>query len=254
MIDYRYSARWLHELADQTKLRILDARLNEVYLEGHIPGAVHVDLNDLRYEVNGVEGVIVPPDTFATVIGNLGIDNDTQVIIYDDHHGMLAARVAWSLMRYGHNNVGILDGGWDAWESEEYSISTEIPQISPKHFKISLVDEHDASLEWIQAHLGSSDIVFLDVRTITEYQQGTIPGSILWNWQQGTTFENTFGSLNTIRSSLSRLGVTPDKEVVTYCQSGVRAAHTFFLLQALGFDRVRMYDGSWAEWSIRVSV
>ncbi|MBZ0286260.1 MAG: sulfurtransferase, partial [Anaerolineae bacterium] len=76
-----------------------------------------------------------------------------------------------------------------------------------------------------------------------------LPNAILWNWENGTGLETTFRPAAELRSELALIGVTPDKEIVTYCQSGMRASHTYFLLLNLGFKRVRMYDGSWAEWS-----
>ncbi len=238
------SADWLQSNIEHVV--ILDARLAENYAEGHIPGAMHVDLNDLRYERDGVEGILVEPETFARVVGNLGIDRDSHLVVYDDHFNLLAARIAWSFLRYGHERISLLDGGWDAWN---YPTSTQIPAPIPRQFKVQVNDAPYASLSWILER--TPDTVLLDVRSYNEYANGFIPGAVFWEWQNGTDFDRTFRNEAETRAELAQLGVTPDREIVTYCQSGVRAAHTYFLLRHLGFERVRIYDGSWAEWSTR---
>src|SRR5690606_13221428 len=113
---------------------------------------------------------------------------------------------------------------------------------------------HMAELAWLQERLGDPDLVIIDTRTSGEYNAGHLPGAILWDWMNGVPV----GSWDALRptdelaAELTALGITPDKEIVTYCRSGARAAHTYLLLRHLGYPRVRNYDGSWLEWSARV--
>lgn len=247
--EHLVTSEWLVENLNAPDLRILDARLPDAYADGHIPGAFYVDLKRLRYNRDGVEGLLIEPEAFAAIAGQLGIDRETQVVIYDDYFSQLAARVAWSLLYYGHSAVALLDGGWDSWEIAGLPISSEIRQLSPTHFEIAPNPNVSAEYDWIQEHSRNLDVVLLDVRSQAEFDKGHLPDATLWNWENGISDERSFRDAEAIRVELKQLGVTPDKEIVTYCQSGMRAAHTFFLLRHLGFGRVRMYDGSWAEWS-----
>lgn len=249
---YLVQPEWLAQHLHEPQLRILDARLLENYAEGHIPFAAHVDLGTLRYTKHGVHGMLIEPEAFAEIAGGrLGIGHETFVVIYDDYFSQIAARIGWSLLRYGHARVAILDGGWDAWEAAGLPVSVEAYRPQAASFIPVFVDGHLAEYDWVRAHLHSLDVVLLDVRSPAEYAKGHVPGAVLWNWENGTSSVSSFAPAGELRTELSRLGVTPDKEIVTYCQSGMRAAHTFFLLRHLGFDRVRMYDGSWAEWSYK---
>jgi len=245
-------AEWVAQNLDNAHVRILDARPNEFYVDGHIPNALSVDMNDFRHEQDGVEGMLLPPGEFAKKVGALGIDERVTVVIYDDYHGLLASRLAWSFLRYGHQNVVLLEGGWDEWEAGGYPVSDQNPFFETRIFTPRLNGSIYADLPYVRAHVNQKNHILLDVRAINEYEKGHIPNAILWDWQNGTTDNGLFGNLESIRADLAEKGVTPDKEIITYCQSGVRASHTFFLLHQLGFKQVRLYDGSWLEWSTKV--
>ena len=98
------------------------------------------------------------------------------------------------------------------------------------------------------------DLLLLDTRSRSEYAQGHLPGAICWDWMNGVPLQGweTMRPATELRTELELLGITPDKEIVTYCRSGARAAHTYLLLRNLGYPRVRLYDGSWLEWCSRV--
>jgi thiosulfate/3-mercaptopyruvate sulfurtransferase len=248
---YLVTPTWLSQHLDDPRLRILDARLHENYTEGHIPLSLHVDLKALRYTKDGVDGMLIEPEPFAAIASSLGIGDDTLVVIYDDYFSQVASRIAWSLLRYGHTKVALLDGGWDTWEAAGLPTTAEVKRPAHAHFRPHLVDSPLADLDYVRSHLNSPDVVLLDVRSPAEYSEGHIPNAVAWNWENGTSFEAAFRPLDELRGELAKLGVTPDKEIVTYCQSGMRASHTYFLLKQLGFEHVRMYDGSWAEWSLK---
>lgn len=242
---YLVTSSWLAQHLGQ--VRVLDARLYENYADGHIPSSVHVDLKALRYTKDGVDGMLIEPDTFAAIASSLGISPDTFVVIYDDYFGQIAARIGWSLLRYGHTKFALLDGGWDDWEAAGLPITTEVQPPERADFTPTPVDAPSADLAYVRENLNTPDVVLLDVRSPAEYGKGHIPGAVAWNWENGTIPR----AADEFRAELASIGVTPDKEIITYCQSGMRASHTFFLLKQLGFERVRMYDGSWAEWSVK---
>ncbi|MBK8021648.1 MAG: sulfurtransferase [Chloroflexi bacterium] len=251
LTTFLVAPEWLADHLDSPDVRIFDVRLAEAYADGHIPNALHVDLNQLRGERDGIEAMLLPPEAFAEAAGRLGIDAQTTAILYDDHHGMPASRAAWSLLRYGHTRVALLDGGWDAWESRALPVETEPATPSASEFKVTLMDGFEADYAWIRAHLQTPDVVLLDVRSPLEHNNGSLPDAVQWNWENGVADGSTFGDAGFLLADLARIGVTPRQEIVTFCQSGVRAAHTFFLLKHLGLEQVRLYDGSWAEWSAK---
>ena len=122
------------------------------------------------------------------------------------------------------------------------------------HLPENVSSDHGAPLPWLLDQLKRADLILLDTRTPGEFAQGHLPGAICWDWMNGVLlqgWEMTRPAAE-LRSELGLLGITPDKEIITYCRSGARAAHTYVLLRSLGYPRVRLYDGSWLEWSSRV--
>lgn len=242
---------WLEEQLDHPDLRVLDVRSAEAYAEGHVPGAVRVELSTLSREVDGVAGMLLPPGEYATRMGALGVDASKIVVVYDDNWGMPAARVLWGLRRYGHANVVLLTGGWDRWSEEGRPASTDNVTPAPTHFVVNEDGDQIATRSWILAQLKRPDLVLVDTRTPAEFDQGHVPTAVNWDWMNGVPVEgwDALRQDDAVRAELAALGITPDKEVVTYCRSGARASHTYVLLRELGFRRVRNYDGSWLEWS-----
>jgi thiosulfate/3-mercaptopyruvate sulfurtransferase len=242
---------WLAKRLRHPALRLLDVREAASYDEGHIVGAVQVDLASLSQEVDGVPGMLLPADAFARKLGRLGVNRRKAVVIYDDHWGLPAARVLWALARYGHENAAILTGGIDRWQEEGYAIDTEPAYAAPASFRPRPRDEHLATREWLREQISEANVVLLDTRPPGEFIAGHLPGAICWDWINGVPM----GSWDALRPAgelqdeLSQLGVTTEKEIVTYCRTGARAAHTYLLLRHLGFPRVRLYDGSWLDWA-----
>lgn len=245
---------WLVNRLDADDLRIVDVRGSDDYAEGHLPGAVQLDLAALTYEENGVPGMLIRPEAYTAVMNQLGINADTSVVLYDSNWGMPAARVLWTLQRYGHDQAALLDGGWDRWLEEGRPIATTPHVPRTTHFEPRPAAATLATLDWVQDHLDDPNVVLVDTRTPAEFAAGRLPGALNWDWMNGLPAQgwNTLRPAADLVAELTALGITPDKEIVTYCRSGARASHTYLLLRHLGFPRVRNYDGSWLEWSARV--
>jgi thiosulfate/3-mercaptopyruvate sulfurtransferase len=245
---------WLATQLGASDLRIVDVRPADAYAEGHIPGAVQLELAALSTTVDDVQGMLLGPEAYAAIMGQLGIDSDHAVVIYDSNWGMPAARVLWSLAYYGHSNAAILNGGWDGWEEGNYPTSNTVDLPQATTFTPQPTPHFLAELSWVQTHLDDPNVVLIDTRTPNEYAAGHLPNAMNWDWMNGVPTEGweTLRSSEELAAELNALGITPDKEIVTYCRSGARASHTFLLLRNLGYPRVRNYDGSWLEWSARV--
>jgi thiosulfate/3-mercaptopyruvate sulfurtransferase len=245
------AADWVVQQLDHPALRLLDIRAADAYAEGHLPGAAHLELPEITCVRDGVPGMLIPAADFAARLAQAGIDSDNAVVLYDDNWGMAAARVLWALARYGLTNVAILDGGWDRWQEQGYPQTTTPTAVAPTAVTLAAADHHLAEREWLLTQGDRADLVIVDTRTPKEYSDGHLPNAVNWDWMNAVPMGawEMMRAADELRQELAALGVTPDKEIVTYCRSGVRAAHTYVVLRALGFPRVRNYDGSWLEWS-----
>src|SRR5438874_5747396 len=158
---------WLASNLDNPRLRIIDTRAEPLYNEGHIPGAAAL------VKAGGIpraeNGEMVGAEKFATIMGRLGVSNDTTVVVYDAP-GAAMGMLAWSLMYYGHPDVRMLDGGFAKWTAEGRPVSTEASSYAEANFKAEPVEELYCSLEHAKSTLGTQNTVFWDTRTPAEYE------------------------------------------------------------------------------------
>ena len=245
---------WLNERLGSPDLRLVDMRDADAYASGHIPRAVHLELSALGGRVAALENVLLPPDDFARLMAGRGISNGDAVIVYDDQWGLAAARLVWALHYYGHDRVAVLDGGWDLWQAEGRPADEGAPRINPGRFEAAPRPEVYADRDSIARRIGSGDALLLDTRTQMEFDAGHLPGAVWWDWFNAVPADswNVSRDPGELRDEWQRLGITSSDEVIVYCRSGMRAAHTYLVLRNAGFPRVRLYDGSWQEWSMHM--
>ncbi len=241
------------------KQLILDLRPAEAFAAGHIPGAVHVDL----WGVSLIDTDPAPLKAFMWMIDHVlvsrGVDVSTPVIVYDEQSGIRAARAFWFLEYFGHPHVQMLDGGFNAWARAGLPVTREAQAPVASTWSGTAQASRIASWRDVKDRLNSSDAVILDTRTDDEYygvnvrakRGGAIPGAVHVEWTRNLTPQGEFKPASELRAMYESAGVTPDKEVVTYCQGGYRAAHGYVTLRLLGYPRVRNYTGSWKEWGDR---
>ena len=238
---------------------LLDLRPAEVFAAGHIPGATHLDL----FGVSLIDTDPAPLSAFLWMIGHLlaarGVHPDRTVVVYDERSGMRAARAFWFLEYFGHPDVRLLDGGFGVWEREARQVSRDA--VSPKGsgWTVGRSDERLATWTHLRDRLDALDVAVLDTRSDGEYcgttvrakRAGAVPGAVHIEWTRNLGEDGTFKPAAELRGMYESAGVTPDKEVISYCQGGYRAAHSYLALRLLGYPRVRNYLGSWKEWGDR---
>jgi thiosulfate/3-mercaptopyruvate sulfurtransferase len=238
---------------------VLDIRASEDYANGHIPGAVHLDLWGLSL----IDTDPAPLNAFMWIVDHLfnlrGVAADTPIVVYDDQSGMRAARAFWFLEYFGHARVQVLDGGFGAWVKAGLPVTREA--AAPPKSTWTGTREADRIATWrdVKDRLGHPDVVILDTRSDAEHRGtlvrakrgGAIPGAVNVEWTRNLAEDGSFKPAEELRAMYEAAGVTPDKEVVTYCQGGYRAAHSYLALRLLGYPRVRNYTGSWKEWGDR---
>ena len=243
-------------------LCLIDTRPAEQFAQGHIRGAVHFDLFGLSL----VDTSPAPLKAFMFMIHHLlelrGVSQEKEVIFYEENSGMRAARGLWFLEYFGHPNVRLLDGGIQAWRQAQLPTTTEAAPPKAAQFKIRERREVLATVDDVLHSLGENKISILDTRSEDEYmgrniraaRGGAIPGAVHLEWTRNLDKNGRFKSAAELKAMYEKLGVSPDKEVISYCQGGYRAAHSYLALRLLGFSKVRNYIGSWKEWGDRVDL
>lgn len=268
---------WVDAHLGDPGVRIVDVRSAQAYNAGHIPNAVNISLEDIASTINNIplefDGVKI-----TTALQRAGITPDSTVAIYDDLGMMSAARFFWTLEYIGHADARVVNGGWNAWAADGKPTNSEIPSVNPTTYPVDPDPSKIADVEYVLEHLDDPSVVLLDARSSEEYtgqvtfsqRAGHIPGAVNLVWLEALTGGDIvtvvdpqwqeelrdpdveiFRPAEELEQLLAERGVTRDKEIITYCQTLWRGAHAYFLLRLMGYERVRGYDGSWAEWGNR---
>ena len=256
------TASELQRKLNAENLCIIDVRPAEDYANGHIPGATHFDLFGLSL----IDTSEAPLKAFMFMIHHVlelrGVNESKEVVFYEDNSGMRAARGLWFLEYYGHPNAKMLDGGFRAWKAAGAPVTSDATPPKTAPFKIAERRDVLATTDDVLRSLGQKQIAILDTRSVGEYlgthvraaRGGAIPGAIHIEWTDNIAPDGKFKSNDELKAMYDRAGITPDKEVVSYCQGGYRAAHSYVALRLLGFPKVRNYIGSWKEWGDRADL
>jgi thiosulfate/3-mercaptopyruvate sulfurtransferase len=257
--DLLVETAWLEEHLEDPNVRVVDTRTSG-YEEGHVPGAVWLDIDASRDAAN-------PPtylpdlDRFVETLEELGISSETRVVFYDDRGGIYGTR-PWVLLRMlDHENAAILDGGWSKWTAEARPVTAEQPRVPRGSFEARTDPRWIATADDVYAAIGRSGSLILDSRTEEELagrdlrgnpRGGAVPGARPLYWEE--TLEGahqTFRPASELAELFEAAGVGRDDAIITYCQGGGRAAHELFVLYLMGYEDVRLYLGSWEDWSRR---
>ena len=241
------------------KPQLLDLRPPEAYADGHIPSAIHLDL----WGVSLIDTDPAPLKAFMWMIEHVlavhGVDAATPVVVYDEQSGVRAARAFWFLEHFGHPSVRLLDGGFNAWLAAGLPVTRDAAPPPKSEWTGGRDERTLATWRDVKNAIGSRDAVIVDTRTDAEHEGslvrarrgGAVPGAVHIEWTRNLGESGEFKSAPELKKMYSDAGVTPDREVITYCQGGYRAANSYLALRLLGYPRVRMYIGSWKEWGDR---
>lgn len=262
-MSYVVSMAELAQLMSQG-VRILDVRWRldrsdgrDEYLEGHIPGAVYVDLEaELSRHGRPDEGRHPLPSTeqVQDAARSWGLNDGDVVVAYDDARGLAAARLWW-LLRQGGVDVRVLDGGWAAWQAAGGDVETGSSEFTPG--TVSLTDVAGDSLTIDEAAAFPASGVLLDVRAPERFRgetepldpiAGHIPGAVNLPTTAHLAPDGTLRDVETLRKNFAELGVVAGTPVAAYCGSGITAAHTALALAEAGLD-AKIFHGSWSQWS-----
>ena len=251
----------LQQHLGDTNLLVLELCKPGVYAQYHIPGAVHLDYSQIVAKRGMTGGLLPDMLQLSTLFSSVGLTPHTHVVAYDDEGGGKAARLLWTLDVIGHKYFSLLNGGLQAWYSEQHPGSNEPAHPQASHYPIVEARQGIADAEYILAHLQDANTCILDARSANEYlgltqtaqRNGHIPGAVNIEW---ASFMDTQRNLRLkpreeILQALEARGITPDKEVIVHCQTHHRSAHTYIVLKSLGYTKVKGYAGSWSDWGNR---
>lgn len=266
---YLIEAADVKEMIDSGEdFTLIEVSKSEKYEVGHIPGA----LNIWRPEYENREdydygGMMATKDKMEALLTRLGTAPDKEIIIYDTKGNVDALRVVFILKRYGHEKVRVINGGKNGWTDAGFALDNtpvELPTTAdPYVFDASKeYIAHYASKDEVLAAINDPNVILLDTRTLDEYtgkmlkngaaKAGRLPGSIHIDWANAVDYDGSFRfkEVADLMHLYESKGVTKDKKIIAYCHTGVRSAHTQFVLSELmGYSDVKNYDGSWTEWS-----
>jgi thiosulfate/3-mercaptopyruvate sulfurtransferase len=261
---------WLRERLDEPALRIVDCRYRlgqpgageQLFREGHIPGAAFMDLDRDLASPPGERGrhPLPDPDAFEAAARRAGIGSDSLVVAYDEAAEGGAARLWWLLRHFGHDAVTVLDGGLREWRDQGGELRAGEEQIEPGDFRARAPASDTATAEELAAEppTGASPVL-LDARAPERYRgevepidpvAGHIPGAVSLPFAELAP-EGRFLPPAELRARFEAAGLASGDETVAYCGSGVTACVLVLAAEVAGLGPARLYPGSWSEWSGR---
>lgn len=257
--DVLVDSDWIEANMDDSSVRLLEVGGNsEDFAEGHLPGASFLSMGRLSNPDDPVRGQIATAAQVSAALSGVGLGRDQTVVLYDRRNNLSAARAYWVLKYYQHADVRIYNGGTPKWSEDGRALSTEMTEYEPSNYRAGSPDpDIRTTWQYVVDHTDDPATLFCDTRSPDEHlgldvraeRGGHIPGSINVEWTAAVNSNGTFKSAEALAVLYAGAGFTPDRQIITYCQSGVRGAHTWFVLsELLGYPSVRNYDGSWGEY------
>ncbi|MHB8646871.1 MAG: sulfurtransferase, partial [Thermomicrobiales bacterium] len=243
---------------------LVDARPADAYARAHLPGAINLDTFFYVNERTDPEGLRKIEADWARMFGAAGITPDDTAVFYDAGTENYAPRGAFMLRYLGHPASHVLHGGIAGWMAAGRAVTTEPPERQPTPgvaYPINAQRAMIATADEVAAALGDLRVVVLDVRASDEYhgkrqmqgnpRLGRLPGVAYVEWTSLLADTKQYKDPAEMRRILTEAGVVPEKEIIIYCQRSHRATNTYTALAHLGYPHVRVYPGSFYEWSRR---
>ena len=261
------STNWLADHLDDGDFMILDVQPDiHDYIEAHIPGAVYMSEKLFRVPEDGTPGKWIPKEAAQAEFSRVGLDPDKPVVVYTGTglfrgwgDGLEQTMVAYTLKRFGHKNIYLLDGGLDKWLEEDRPVSKEFPEVKKSSYDAKVQSDIFLDYEQFLNIKDKDDTILLDARPEDIYagqgpwiKAGHIPGAVNLPWKSLMTEDNSrlLKSEEEIKKILEEKNITKDKTIVCSCGTGREATNEYVLFKhLLNYPNVKLYEGSFTEWS-----
>jgi thiosulfate/3-mercaptopyruvate sulfurtransferase len=247
-------------------VNVIDVRTDVfTYLKDHLPEAEYLNPETLRASLGGVPVQLLSAAAYSELFSRLGLSFSRPVVIYSagETRNIDATFVAWLLAGFGHPRVYLLNGGYFKWQLEQRPLVQRYPRVESTRFPAGSFRPEQASLDEVRKAVSGGSALLVDARSPDQYagtagaqmRRGHIPGAINHYWQDDLTHEG-FGHVwkdsTALKATYVAQAITPDRNIIVYCNSTTEASHVHFTLRyLLGYPRVRIYVGSWTEWAGR---
>jgi thiosulfate/3-mercaptopyruvate sulfurtransferase len=241
------SYQWLNEHLDDPDLVIVDTRPKVAYTYGHIPNSISLVVDQLIQVNEHGAHLVLDSESATELLGSIGINHTKTVVVAGEPMDPSVARTAWTLAYLGHENTKILDVGIGMWQSLGFNITRVQKKLSSTQFTSKIQPTLRVQADELKNLLGKTTI--LDARTPQEYFGGHIPHSILCPFTDGLGQNGfLFDRKESLQNLFEQKQIPVNAEVICYCMHGHRASSLFFQLKIAGFEKVRLYDGSFVDW------
>ena len=245
------------ELKTNKALVVIDVQAADVYAKQHIQGAINIPHKSL-YKPGAIEGQFLSTDELAAIFGKKGVSNTSRIIVYDDGSQKYNSRVWWVLKYMGATDVTLLHKEAAQMEAARVPMTSAPATLKATTFIPSVDAAMNIDMAAVKALGANPNALLLDVREPDEYNgidkdkksQGHLPGAVFMHFKEVQTANGAFKSKEEIIATAEKFGATPEKEIVVYCQTGIKAAVVYIALKEIaGFPNVKLYAGAYAEWA-----
>lgn len=262
------TTKWVEDHLKDEDIAIIDCQPNiHDYLSEHLPTAVYLNDNTLRINRHGLPSAYASDDMIQSIFQRIGLTTGTNAIVYSGKgtfkgwgDGLQQYMIAYTLARFGHLKISIMDGGIDKWKKENKPVSQVFPRFGDSTYHISPHNEYIVNIEDVKKLKDQDDVLLLDARPAHFFdgtsgpwiRNGHIPGAINVPWKVFVNESNPYllKPKDQIKSILSEFEITKDKMIICSCGTGREATIEYILLKwYLDFPHVKIYEGSFTEWS-----
>jgi thiosulfate/3-mercaptopyruvate sulfurtransferase len=243
------------ELKANKSLIVIDVNAADVYSKQHIQGAINIPHKEL-YKAGPVEGQIKPAEELAAIFGKKGVSNTAKIVLYDDGSSKYNSRVWWILKSVGATDVSLLLFNMDQFSAARIPLTVNPTSVKSTAFTVTESAYKACLMADVQNR--AEGTLLLDGREKDEFEgadaakksQGHIPGAVLMNFKEVLTATGAYKSKDEIIAAAAKFGATPEKPIIVYCNSGIKAAVLYIALKEIaGFQNVQNYVGSYADWT-----
>jgi thiosulfate/3-mercaptopyruvate sulfurtransferase len=253
------SPQALNEALNGTSnILVVDLGNPERFADAHIPGSVWLDYASITRSDAPAAGLVAYEDSLSEVFSALGLTENTHVVACDDAGNGKAARLCYTLDCVGHENWSLLDGGIPAWQADGFELTAQASPTIASQYTAHYADGPMWTAEQILQQIHNDDFITLDARSADEYSGldvkarngGHIPNAAHYEWTRAmdSSRQKRLRSVDELRDELEDAGLTPNKQIVAYCQTHHRSAYSYVMLKYMGYNRVAGYPGAWSDW------